>query len=313
MEAQGNPKERPGERSGSAPPTRTTPPRSDTTRAVSPTATASSRGKAKGGATGTGRSKREATVTPLAKPTVVPAPAAKSITTPATSPAQRARPRPPTAKAIRSISHDIRNLLTAVRGHAELALRGLAADDPVREDVAHVVVVTASVFEMVDLLDGAPASDAQLSTDLDLTVSGMRRLLDALLPDHVLLEIATSSERSRVPLSRLRIERIVLNLVMNARDAMPDGGRLVVTTRRLPDELAELTIADTGPGFSDDALAHLFVEGFTTKGDRGGSGRGLAAIHAIVRDAGGSVEVESAPGEGARIVIRLPFAEPIGI
>jgi signal transduction histidine kinase len=312
MEAQGNPKERPGERSGAARPTRTTPPRSGTTPAASPTAT-SSRAKGKSGATATGRSKRQGTVTPLAKPTVLPGPTATTITTLATSPARRARPRPPTAKAIRSISHDIRNLLTAVRGHAELALRGLAADDPVREDVAHVVVVTASVFEMVDLLDGAPASDAQLSTDLDLTVSGMRRLLDALLPDHVLLEIATSSERSRVPLSRLRIERIVLNLVMNARDAMPDGGRLVVTTRRLPDELAELTIADTGPGFSDDALAHLFVEGFTTKGDRGGSGRGLAAIHTIVRDAGGAVEVESVPGEGARIVIRLPFAEPIGI
>jgi signal transduction histidine kinase len=247
---------------------------------------------------------------------VKPAPVAASVpatpTPPATS-VRRPRPKPPSAKAIRSISHDIRNLLTAVRGHAELALRGLAADDPVREDVAHVVVVTASVFEMVDLLDGAPASDTQLSTDLDLTVSGMRRLLDALLPDHVMLEIATSSERSRVALSRLRIERIVLNLVMNARDAMPDGGRLVVSTRRLSDERAELTIADTGPGFSEDALAHLFVEGFTTKGDRGGSGRGLAAIHAIVRDAGGTVDVESVPGQGATLVIRLPFAEPIGI
>jgi two-component system cell cycle sensor histidine kinase/response regulator CckA len=225
----------------------------------------------------------------------------------------RTRPKPPSPTAIRSISHDIRNLLSAVRGHAELALRGLAADDPVREDVAHVVVVTASVFEMVDLLDGAPASDTQLSTDLDLTVRGMRRLLDALLPDHVVLEITTSSDRSRVALSRLRIERIVLNLVMNARDAMADGGTLVVATRRLPNDRAELSVADSGPGFSEDALAHLFVEGFTTKGDRGGSGRGLAAIHAIVRDAGGSVEVESVAGQGATVVVRLPFAEPIGI
>jgi two-component system cell cycle sensor histidine kinase/response regulator CckA len=141
------------------------------------------------------------------------------------------KPKPPTPAAIRSISHDIRNLLTAVRGHAELALRGLGADHPVREDVAHVVVVTASVFEMVDLLDGAPAADSQLATDIDATVRGMRRLLDALLPRHIKLEIDTDSERSRIPMSRLRIERIVLNLVTNARDAMAEGGRLVVATR----------------------------------------------------------------------------------
>jgi signal transduction histidine kinase len=225
----------------------------------------------------------------------------------------RPRPKPPSPAAIRSISHDIRNLLTAVRGHAELALRGLGADHPVREDVAHVVVVTASVFEMVDLLDGAPASDAQLSTGLDVTVNGMRRLLDALLPDQVILEIEADSDRARVPLSRLRIERIVLNLVMNARDAMTEGGRLVVGTRRLDDERAELTVADSGPGFTKDALAHLFVEGFTTKGERGGSGRGLAAIHAIVRDAGGSVEVESVLGMGATVIIRLPLAEPLAL
>jgi two-component system cell cycle sensor histidine kinase/response regulator CckA len=214
---------------------------------------------------------------------------------------------------IRSISHDIRNLLTAVRGHAELALRGLGPDHPVREDVAHVVVVTASVFEMVDLLDGAAGSDGQLSTSLDLTVNGMRRLLDALLPDTIHLEIEADSDRARVALSRLRLERIVLNLVMNARDAMVDGGRLVVGTRRLDDERAELTVSDSGPGFSKDALAHLFVEGFTTKRDRGGSGRGLAAIHAIVRGAGGVIEVESVVGMGATVIIRLPLAQPIAI
>jgi signal transduction histidine kinase len=223
----------------------------------------------------------------------------------------RPRPRPPSPTAIRSISHDIRNLLTAVRGHAELALRGLGPDHPVREDVAHVVVVTASVFEMVDLLDGAPAADAQLSTGLDVTVNGMRRLLDALLPSQVMLEIDTDSDRARVALSRLRIERIVLNLAMNARDAMTEGGRLVVATRRLEDERAELRVSDSGPGFTREALAHLFVDGFTTKADRGGSGRGLAAIHTIMRDVGGTIDVESVVGMGATVIIRLPLAQPL--
>jgi signal transduction histidine kinase len=231
------------------------------------------------------------------------------------APAKGARPnaRPPTPGAIRAISHDIRNLLTAVRGHAELALRGLGPDHPVREDVAHVVVVTASVFEMVDLLDGAPASDAQLATDIDTTVMGMRRLLDALLPRHITLEIETASERSRVPMSRLRIERVVLNLVTNARDAMVDGGRLLVTTRRIDDDRVELAVSDSGPGFSEDALAHLFVDGFTTKGDRGGSGRGLPAVRTIVRGVNGTIDVESVAGMGATVIVRFPRAEPIVI
>ena len=200
-----------------------------------------------------------------------------------------------------------------MRGHAELALRGLGPDHPVREDVAHVVVVTASVFEMVDLLDGAPASDAQLATDIDGTVRGMRRLLDALLPRQIKLEIETGSDRSRIPMSRLRIERIVLNLVTNARDAMAEGGRLVVGTRLLDDDRVELSVSDSGPGFSDEALAHLFEEGFTTKGDRGGSGRGLPAVRSIVRGVNGSIEVESVAGMGATVVIRFPRAAPIVI
>lgn len=243
------------------------------------------------------------------------APRPRSTTKRPATPRQVATPKvkPPTPAAIRSISHDIRNLLTAVRGHAELALRGLGADHPVREDVAHVVVVTASVFEMVDLLDGAPAADSQLATDIDASVRGMRRLLDALLPRHITLEIDTDSDRARVPMSRLRVERIVLNLVTNARDAMSEGGRLVVATRRLDEDKVELSVADSGPGFSDDALSHLFSEGFTTKGERGGSGRGLPAVRTIVRAVNGTIDVESVPGMGATVIIRFPRAEPISI
>jgi signal transduction histidine kinase len=134
----------------------------------------------------------------------------------------------------------------------------------------------------------------------------MRRLLDALLPRQIKLEIETDSDRSRIPMSRLRIERIVLNLVTNARDAMAEGGRLVVATRLLDDDRVELSVSDSGPGFSDDALAHLFVEGFTTKGDRGGSGRGLPAVRTIVRGVNGTIEVESVAGMGATVLIRFP-------
>jgi two-component system, cell cycle sensor histidine kinase and response regulator CckA len=215
----------------------------------------------------------------------------------------------PEPDTIRSLAHDMRNLLTAVRGHAELALRGLSPEDRVREDVANVVVVIATVFELVDQLDGAGAPEGSVATDLDTTVSAMRRLLDALLPDHISLEIATHSDRARVQLPRLRCERIVLNLVMNARDAMVDGGELRIGTRLSSPSAVELTVSDTGPGFAQEALDHLFEPGFTTRQDRGGSGRGLANCRRIVEEAGGSIAVESVAGRGAVVRVVLPVVE----
>jgi hypothetical protein len=216
----------------------------------------------------------------------------------------------PGPDALRAISHDMRNLLTAVRGHAELALRAMAADDPAREDVAHCVVVTAAVFDLVDQLDGSDSSAALVAVNLDGTVSSMRRLLDALLPGTIEMILEPSSEGACVTISKLRVERIILNLVLNARDAMESGGRLTVTTRRASDEAAQIVVADTGPGFSDEALAHLFEPGFTTKRARGGSGQGLSALAAFMKGAGGTIEVDSRSGEGATVRVTLPLADP---
>ncbi len=214
-------------------------------------------------------------------------------------------------EALRSISHDMRNLLTAVRGHAELALRGLSSDDPVREDVAHCVVVTAAVFDLVDQLDGSDRSPTLIAVHLDRSVNAMRRLLDALLPPSIEMHLEPDSDGAYVPISKLRIERIVLNLVLNARDAMDGGGgRVSITTRRNDDGIAQVIVADTGPGFSEDALAHLFEVGFTTKRDRGGSGQGLSALAVFVGGVGGTIEVDSKAGEGATITVSLPVADP---
>jgi signal transduction histidine kinase len=216
-------------------------------------------------------------------------------------------------EALRSISHDMRNLLTAVRGHAELALRGLSADDPAREDVAHCGVVTAALFELVDQLDGGDASHTLAGVNLDASVHAMRRLLDALLPPSVELHMQTDADGACVTISKLRIERIVLNLVLNARDAMEDGGRVSIETARDSGSSATITVSDTGPGFTEEALEHLFEDGFTTKRDRGGSGHGLAAVDLFVRQAGGSIEVDSRGGEGARVLVTLPLAEPVEV
>ena len=215
----------------------------------------------------------------------------------------------PGPDAIRSITHDMRNLLTAVRGHAELALRGLPSDDPVREDVAHCVIVTAAVFDLIDQLDGTDTSATLVAVNLDTSVGSMRRLLDALLPSSIEMELAPDSGGAHVTISKLRVERIVLNLVRNARDAMADGGKLTVRTRQGADDTAQIIVSDTGPGFSDEALEHLFEVGFTTKSDRGGSGQGLSALTRFVDGAGGSIDVDSVAGEGATITVTLPLAD----
>jgi two-component system cell cycle sensor histidine kinase/response regulator CckA len=210
---------------------------------------------------------------------------------------------------LRSITHDMRNLLTAVRGHAELALRGIAPEDPAREDVAHVVVVAATIFDLIDQLDGNDTSSTLVATSLDASVSSMRRLLDALLPGSLELVVHTESEGAYVGIAKLRIERIVLNLALNARDAMEDGGRLTIRTDRPSDDVARIIVSDTGPGFSEEALEHLFEIGFTTKGDRGGTGNGLAALAPFVDGAGGAIDVDSVAGEGATIAVSLPTAD----
>jgi len=216
-----------------------------------------------------------------------------------------------TPEALRSISHDMRNLLTAVRGHAELALRGLSPEDPIREDVAHCVVVTSAVFDLIDQLDGSDSSASQIAVNLDSAVNAMRRLLDALLPPAIEMHLEPDSEGAFVPISKLRVERIVLNLVLNARDAMDGEGRLSITTRRASEENVQIVVADTGPGFSEEALEHLFEPGFTSKRERGGSGLGLSALASFVDGAGGSIAVDSRSGEGATVSVSLPMADPL--
>lgn len=222
-------------------------------------------------------------------------------------------PRPDDAQlspeSLRSVTHDMRNLLTAVRGHAELALRGISPEDPAREDIAHAVVVTATIFDLIDQIDGNDRSESLAAVSLDPAVSSMRRLLDALLPPSLELIVHTDSDDAHVGIAKLRIERIVLNLALNARDAMADGGTLTVRTDRPSVEFARIIVSDTGPGFSDEALEHLFELGFTTKRERGGSGHGLAALAPFVQRVGGEIEVDSVAGEGATINVSLPVME----
>lgn len=213
-------------------------------------------------------------------------------------------PRP---DATRSIAHDLRNLLTAARGHAELALLGLEADDAAREDVARVVVVATAALEFVEQLGGRDAPGSDVPTDLDLAIRDLATLVRAIVPRGVDVEMRLGAE-GQVALTRLQLEQVLLNLVMNASDAMPGGGRLLIETRHEADGGLRLDVRDTGPGFSVEALAHLFEEGFTTKRPGRGTGRGLAGCRRIVQAAGGDLVVASGTNGGALVSVVLPLA-----
>ena len=105
-------------------------------------------------------------------------------------------------------------------------------------------------------------------------------------------------------LAQRELSQVLLNLVINARDAMPQGGTLTLATRQVGDEV-ELEVRDTGQGIAPEHLRQLFTPFFTTKGGRG-TGLGLSVADALVRGAGGRIEVESTPGQGSRFRLRLP-------
>ena len=215
------------------------------------------------------------------------------------------------------VAHDFNNLLTIIRGNAELLRSPTEA------------VGTAALFD--DLLlaaDRAAALVRQLLMfskrqpvrvevlDLNEVVTAVAGLLGRLLGHRVALRTALAAAPVTVRADRTHLEQVVMNLAVNARDAMPDGGILTIGTAPAerdagdgPRRFARLTIADTGTGMTEAVKARLFEPFFTTKGPDHGTGLGLATVFGIVQQAGGHVEVESAPGAGATFRVDLPWCD----
>ena len=142
--------------------------------------------------------------------------------------------------------------------------------------------------------------------DLNRVVGGLASMMHRLLGEDIRLEARLMPGLWRVKADPSQLEQVLVNLMVNAREAMPAGGRVTIETLNRPaaagagGDTVELAIADDGPGIAPEIRDKLFEPFFTTKEDRGGSGLGLATVYGIVTGAGGTVEVESAPGAGAR-------------
>jgi signal transduction histidine kinase len=203
------------------------------------------------------------------------------------------------------IAHDFNNLLTAIGGYAELLLDKVAEEHRV------------DLEQILDASERASALTKQLLTftrrqtvrvervDLNDVVADMERLLHRLTGPDVELVTDLAAGLPAVEADRSQLDQVVINLVLNARDAMPSGGKLVIATA-VSDSEVELRVEDSGTGIEEDVLPHVFEPFFTTKDIGRGTGLGLATVHGIIEQAGGRIDIGSRVGEGTRVEIFLP-------
>jgi two-component system cell cycle sensor histidine kinase/response regulator CckA len=210
-----------------------------------------------------------------------------------------------------AVAHDFNNMLAAVMSFAELVLMDSAEDDPRRADVQTIhEAATRAVGLTRQLL---AFSRRQVFTprvvELNSLVTGLDKMLRRLIGEDIELVTMLGDDAGSVMVDPGQIESALLNLAVNARDAMPSGGTLTLVTSVAEGagvRLARLTVADTGTGMSEQTLAHIYEPFFTTKEPGKGTGLGLASVHSIVKQSHGAIGVHSRLGEGTRFTIDLP-------
>jgi len=225
------------------------------------------------------------------------------------------------------VAHDFNNLLTAILGNADLARMNL--DD--REETA----------AQLDTIQKAAASAAQLTRqllafsrneiiepsviDVNELIERTNRMLARLIGEHIRLKTSLKAT-GRIKADQGQIEQIIMNITVNARDAMPDGGTLIIGTEDLfldedfcrthdghpPGDHVVITLSDTGHGMDEETKKSIFEPFFTTKGRGKGTGLGLAMVHGAVNQNGGMIEVYSAPGEGTAFKVFFPRTDEAG-
>ena len=208
------------------------------------------------------------------------------------------------------IAHEFNNLLTTIIGSAELLSYRLGQDNELRAEVNGIRTATDRAATLVRrLLTFArkQAANPQV-VDLREVVQGADRILTSALAEDVELTIEVADQPCTARVDVGQIEQVLLNLVINARDAMDAGGEVKVRVDRLGDQV-RMEVADTGTGMTPEVMDRMFEPFFTTKQREYGSGLGLAIVYGIVRQSGGSVTADSVLGEGATFTIQLPFIE----
>jgi PAS domain S-box-containing protein len=218
------------------------------------------------------------------------------------------------------IAHDFNNLLTAIQGYTQMAIDALPGDDPVRLDLAQVIASTERATAITRQLLAFTRRQVLMPVDVDpaIVVAGLLPILAPLLGG-VVIAVDVNANHAWVRVDPTQLEQIIMNLALNARDAMPEGGTVTISLHNLegadpdrpdPDLTAgpfvRISVADTGTGMDETTKARIFDPFYTTKLDGQGTGFGLSTVFGIVAQSGGQVQVESAPGEGSTFHVDLP-------
>ncbi len=226
------------------------------------------------------------------------------------------------------IAHDFNNLLTAILGYTELLLSSRGDADPDRTDLEEIQKAGQRAAALTQQLLAFSRKQVLMPREVDLnhTVTGLQSMLARLIRADITLSCSLAPSPAVVRIDPTQIEQAILNLVLNARDALPAGGEIrleVSLVRRSqvdapPDlgwnagDLVRLRVIDNGVGLSAEARAHLFEPFFTTKEVGKGTGLGLASVYGIVRQSNGFITVESEPGAGCVFTMHFPVAAPTG-
>jgi signal transduction histidine kinase len=220
------------------------------------------------------------------------------------------------------IAHDFNNLLTAISGFGELASAGVSSDDPVAEDIGEILKASdrAAVLTRALLAFSRRQVMQPSKVDLNEVVGGLTPMLRVLLGEDVELVAESDPELGLVLIDRGQLEQVIVNLAVNARDAMPGGGKLTIATANanidardasshvgaVPGPHVKLVISDTGIGMTPEVMEHAFEPFFTTKARGKGTGLGLSTVIGVVQQSGGTIDMASSPGAGSVFTILLP-------
>jgi PAS domain S-box-containing protein len=204
------------------------------------------------------------------------------------------------------VAHDFNNLLTGITGYASLLLERANGDDELRRDLGEIKRAADRAAELTKQLLAFGRRQVLKPRPLDLNsvVTEVASLLQRLLGDQVELEVFSAPALGTVRADPGQIEQVIVNLVVNARDALPGRGKVTIVTRNAEDGFVELSVSDTGLGMDEETRAQVFEPFFTTRED--GVGLGLASVYGIVQQSGGDVTVVSEPGTGSTFTVRLP-------
>jgi two-component system cell cycle sensor histidine kinase/response regulator CckA len=229
------------------------------------------------------------------------------------------------ARLAAGVAHDLRNLLTVIMGRSQLAQLNASGEVSLDETLQEIDRAAQRAAELSDRLLGfgrRQQKSAPSIADLNTVIREARSLIEPVLREDIHLECDLAEARLALRIDASQLEQVLLNLCINARDAMPTGGRLTLRTGTVclseqsphpadlpPGAYVWLDVEDTGVGMAPDIVERIFEPFFTTKGPGRGTGLGLAAVKGIVRGAGGAITVESRLGPGTRFRILLPQSQ----